>query len=294
MLRIQQLLEEAYMNKGLSRDEAVKNARKHFIAVTDKSESGSELRRKSIAENWLGKLFIHDDVGGRFSAFDDHSLFTLAYAGMSKGDMLEMLRGARRMSELALKPDFNVNDPFVQAAFWARTSMDGLTTSVHQYLGDVFEDSIKWHTQMQNESVKNTLKQIAKVPDAMHHSSEAHFNPANRFAFALTAPMDRGFARENAAGYIGALEKSYQGAGPFFSELVEVDGLGLSPRAVGALTQSRGFATVYQELIEKFARKESLPDVLDSVLQPHVEVYKKNLKPMPGGGDVVVAGRISK
>ena len=32
-----------------------------------------------------------------------------------------------------------------------------------------------------------------------------------------------------------------------------------------------------------------LPEVLDSVLQPHVEFYKKNLK-----GGVVVPGRISK
>ena len=294
MLRVQQLLEDAYMNKGLSREEAVNSARKHFIAVTDKSETGSELRRKSISESWLGKLFIHDDVGGRFSAFDDHSLFTLAYAGMKKDDMFEMLRGAKRMSDLALTPNFNINDPFVQAAFWAKNGINGLKTSVHQYLGDVFEDSIKWHTQMQNESVKNTLKQIAKVPDAMHHSSEAHFNPANRFAFALTSPVDRGFARENAVGYIGALEKSYQDAGPFFSELVETRGLGLTPEAAGALTQSRGFATVYQELIEKTLNGEKLPEVLDSVLQPHVEVYKRNLKPLPGGGDVVVAGRFSK
>ncbi|MBO5447333.1 hypothetical protein J6A34_07490 [bacterium] len=294
MLRVQQLLEEAYMNKGLSREDAVKSARKHFIAVTDKSEAGSELRRKSISENWLGKLFIHDDVGGRFSAFDDHSLFTLAYAGMKKEDMFQMLRGAKRMSDLALTPDFNINDPFVQAAFWAKNGINGLKTSVHQYLGDVFEDSIKWHTQMQNESVKNTLKQIAKVPDAMHHSSEAHFNPANRFAFALTSPVDRGFARENAVGYIGALEKSYQDAGPLFSELVATRGLGLTPEAAGALTQSRGFATVYQELIEKSLKGEKLPEVLDSVLQPHVEVYKRNLKPLPGGGDVVVAGRFSK
>ena len=294
MLRVQQLLEDAYMNKGLSREDAVNSARKHFIAVTDKSETGSELRRKSISESWLGKLFIHDDVGGRFSAFDDHSLFTLAYAGMKKDDMFEMLRGAKRMSDLALTPDFNINDPFVQAAFWAKNGINGLKTSVHQYLGDVFEDSIKWHTQMQNESVKNTLKQIAKVPDAMHHSSEAHFNPVNRFAFALTSPVDRGFASENARGYIGALEKSYQDAGPFFSELVATRGLGLTPEAAGALTQSRGFATVYQELIEKSLKGEKLPEVLDSVLQPHVEVYKRNLKPLPGGGDVVVAGRFSK
>ena len=30
-----------------------------------------------------------------------------------------------------------------------------------------------------------------------------------------------------------------------------------------------------------------MPAVLDSVLQPHVEVYKKNLKPQADGKDVV-------
>ena len=35
-------------------------------------------------------------------------------------------------------------------------------------------------------------------------------------------------------------------------------------------------------------QNKALPEVLDSVLQPHVEFYKKNLK-----GGVVVPGRIS-
>lgn len=55
------------------------------------------------------------------------------------------------------------------------------------------------------------------------------------------------------------------------------------------MTQLRAFATVYQEIVEKTMNGESFPEVLDSVLQPHVEFYKKNLK-----GGVVVPGRISK
>ena len=43
----------------------------------------------------------------------------------------------------------------------------------------------------------------------------------------------------------------------------------------------------YQEIVEKIVNKTALPEVLDSVLQPHVEFYKKNLK-----GGVVVPGRI--
>jgi hypothetical protein len=292
-LRIQKMLEEAYMGRGFSLDEAKEMTAKHFIAVTDKNAEKSELRRSSDSQGWLGNLYIHDDVGGRFSALDDHALFTLAYAGMSKEDMALMLKSAQSMSELALSNCFEKNMPYAQAAFWASAVADGITTSVHQYMGSAFEYTVNWHAQMQNESVKDTLKQIAKVPDSMHHSSEAHFNPANNFAFALTVPSDKGIASENAEGYIGALSKSYSDAGRYFCESVEMSKFGLTPKSVGALVQSRAFSTVYQEVISKIASKEELPAVLDSVLQPHVEVYKKNLKPQADGKDVVVAGRIS-
>ena len=292
-LRIKKMLEDAYIAKGMSSDEAIKMASKHFIAVTDGNAEKSELRRTSIADGWLGDLFIHDDVGGRFSALDDHSLFALAYAGMNKDAMIEMLKGAQSISKLALSKDFEMNMPYTQAAFWAAARANGVTSSVHQYLGSMFEYTVNWHAQMQNESVKDTAKQIAKVPDAMHHSSEAHFNPANKFAFALTVPHDNGIAKENAEGYIGALSKSYSDAGSYFCESVETSGFGLTPHAAGALVQSRAFSTVYQEIIEKIANSIEFPAVLDSVLQPHVEVYKKNLKPQAGEKDIVVAGRIS-
>lgn len=292
-LRIKKMLEDAYVAKGNSLEEAKKLTAKHFVAVTDKNAEKSELRRTSDSEGWLGDLFIHDDVGGRFSALDDHSLFTLAFAGMSKEDMKSMLASAQKMSEVAMSKDASKNMPFAQASFWALAKSENIQTSVHQYLGSMFEFTANWHAQMQNESIKDTLKQIAKVPDAMHHSSEAHFNPANSFAFALTVPVDTGVARENAEGYIGALSKSYSNAGSFFCEHVETSKLGLTPASAGALVQARAFATVYQEIIEKVMNSSSMPEVLESVLQPHVEVYKKNLKPQADGKDVVVAGRIS-
>lgn len=292
-LRIKKMLEDAYVSQGNSLEESKKLAAKHFIAVTDKNAAKSELRRTSDSDGWLGNLYIHDDVGGRFSALDDHALFTLAYAGMSRADMKSMLESAQSMSEIALSSNFDKNMPYAQAAFWAAAVADGIKTSVHQYLGSTFEYTVNWHAQMQNESVKDTLKQIAKVPDSMHHSSEAHFNPANSFAFALTVPCDKGISSENAEGYIGALSKSYSDAGRYFCESVEMAEFGLTPVAAGALVQARAFATVYQEIITKISSGIELPAVLDSVLQPHVEVYKKNLKPQADGKDVVVAGRIS-
>ncbi len=292
-LRLKKILESAYLAKGLSKSEASAKASSHFIAVTDKNPDKSELRRMSDSEGWIGNLYIHDDVGGRFSALDDHSLFTLAYAGMSKSDMEAMLKSAQKISELSLSSDFSSNLAYVEAAFWTSARINGIYPSVHQYLGSMFDDAVNWHSQMQNESVKDTSKQIAKVPDAMHHSSEAHFNPENKFAFALTVPSDNGTMRENAKGYIGALSKSYSDAGSYFCEYLETREMGLTPEAAGAMVQLRAFATVYQEIITALYNSTTLPEVLSSVLQPHVEVYKKNLKPQADGKDVVVAGRIS-
>ena len=288
-LRVQQMLVDAYISKGQSEEEAKKSAAKHFIAVTDKNSEKSELRRTSIEQNWIGDLFIHDDVGGRFSAFDDHALFTLIYAGMKKEDMVALLNAAQEVSSLALLTDLEENDALKQAIFWADARLNGIEPSVHQYMSSIFENTVYWHAQMQNESVKDTLKQVAKVPDAMHHSAEAHFNPANKFAFALTVPSDNGVCSENAKAYIGALTKSYESTGALFVEEVETSKLGLTPAAAGAMTQLRAYATVYQEIVQAVMTNSELPEVLASVLQPHVEYYKKNLK-----GGVVVPGRISK
>ncbi len=287
-LRIQKMLEDAYITKGQSLDEAKKSASRHFIAVTDKNPEKSELRRTSNENGWIGDLYIHDDVGGRFSAFDDHAIFTLIWAGMKKEDLKALLNAAQEMSELSLSEYLELNDALKQGIFWADAKLNGISASVHQYMGSIFENTVYWHAQMQNESVKDTLKQIAKVPDAMHHSAEAHFNPANKLVFALTVPNDNGVCSENAHAYIGALNKSYESTGAFFNETVETSGMGLTPEAAGAMTQLRAFATVYQEIVEKIMTGKQFPEVLDSVLQPHVEFYKKNLK-----GGVVVPGRIS-
>ena len=287
-LRIQQMLIDSYISKGQSQSEAEKSASKHFIAVTDANSQKSELRRTSNSQGWLGDLYIHDDVGGRFSAFDDHALFTLIWAGLSKSDMISLLTAASEVSCQSLSEDLEINDALKEGIFWADAKLNGIEASVHQYMGSMFEDTVYWHAQMQNESIKDTLKQVAKVPDAMHHSAEAHFNPANKLVFALTVPVDNGVCSENSAAYISALTKSYEITGAFFKEEVETSSLGLTPSAAGAMTQLRAFATVYQEIVQSIMTGKLLPDVLESVLQPHVEFYKKNLK-----GGVVVPGRIS-
>lgn len=291
MMRIFNKLEEIFNPASVFKTTSDSN--KYMVAVTDANPEKSELRRLSDTNHWIGNLYIHDDVGGRFSALDDQSLFTLAYAGMKKEDMVKMLEGARWVSGQAFSRDMQWNQPIMQAAFWAAAKLDGIKTGVHQYLGEMFNSTEKWHAQMQNESVKDTSKQIAKITDAMHHSSEAWYKLGNKFAFALTAPVDKGAASENVEGYIGAIEKTNSEYGPSMVELLETKGLGLAPESAGAMTQARAFSTVYQEIIEKLALGEPLPEVLASVLQPNVEAYKKNLKPAEGHQPPVIAGRIS-
>ena len=293
MMRVINKLKERFDDGWRFPSETQKKIAQYMVAVTDKNDTKSELRRYSDSNGWLGNLYIHDDVGGRFSAFDDHALFTLAFAGMKKEDMVKMLQSAQDVSNISLSKNEQVNQALAQAAFWSAARLDGIKDSVHMYLGEMFNSTEKWHAQMQNESIKDTSKQIAKITDAMHHSSEAWYKPGNKFAFMLTAPRDKGAAKENVQGYVNAIEKTNADCGPSMLELLDTQGLGLTPETAGAMTQTRAFSTVYQEIIEKKAMGQPLPEVLDAVLQPNVEVYKKNLKPTEGNKPPVEAGRIS-
>ncbi|MCQ2738878.1 MAG: hypothetical protein MJ237_01480 [bacterium] len=294
MNRMRTKLTETYQAKGLSEEDAKKEMAKHFIAVSDANKDISRLRRLSNSENWIGDLYIHDDVGGRFSSLDDHALFTLAYAGMKKEDMIKMLNAAQEMSKIALSKDLEKNSPLMQAAFWAGNKLAGIIDGIHVYLGDMFRSTVTMHAQMQNESMKDTAKSILLGAECMHHTSEAMYNPANKYSFMFTAPADHGEAAENVKGYTDAITKANEAVGPSILETVETQGLGLKPETAGALTQLRAFATVYQEILEKLTNGIEMPNVLESVLQPHVEFYKKNLKPDGGNIPPVVAGRISK
>ena len=111
------MLEKKYPNQDLS---------ERFIAMTDQSSEKSKLRR--IVDKGDIKLsgLVHDDVGGRFSAFDDHALFTLAYAGMKKEDMISMLNAAQEISTESLTADLDINDALKEGIFWADAKLNGI------------------------------------------------------------------------------------------------------------------------------------------------------------------------
>lgn len=282
-LKIKNKLKDAYKSRGASDTESEKMANKHFVAVTDADKNKSQLRKTSNENHWIGNLKIHDDVGGRFSAFDDHVLFSLAYAGMDKEKLHEMLMAAEHESEKSLSYDLDENLALKEALFWVNAKKNGIKNFVHQYFGSTFDNTINWETQMHNESIKDTNKQVAKIPDAMHHSAEAHFNPHNNYAYALTVITDIGASSKNVQNYISALIKSYSDQGALFVETLDSNDIGLTPESAGKFTQKMAFATIYEEIVEKIENKEPLPDVLESVLQPNVETYKRNFKNLSAG-----------
>jgi len=275
--QIEGRLIKAYVDEGYSVTAAVSAAAKHFVAVTDKQKG--DLRPYAQANNWIGNLLIHDDVGGRFSAFDDHVLFTLAYAGMKKDNMTRMLSAASKMSDLSLNPDLTKNDPLSQAFHWVINKRSGRNRATHQYMGSMFKDTVNFHTQMEYESVKVPDKQIVVVPEGMHHSSEMYFDKRLKYVYALTSPMDKGFAKDNVNRYTRALNDTYQEFGPYFNERVEVADMGLTPEAAGAMTQSRNMSTVFQEVVNDVLDGINVVKKrLESVFQDNVETYKKNLR----------------
>ena len=63
------------------------NVADRFVAMTDASSEKSKLRRIVNEGEISLSGYVHEDVGGRFSIFDDATIFTLAFAGAGKEEV---------------------------------------------------------------------------------------------------------------------------------------------------------------------------------------------------------------
>ena len=54
--------------------------------------------------------YVHDDVGGRFSIFDDATIFTLFFLGVSKEDVKAMLNASLDAQKEFLSENIEQND----------------------------------------------------------------------------------------------------------------------------------------------------------------------------------------
>ena len=290
--RFENELIKSYMNDGLSEEEAKSKTQEHFALCTDAKSTSKNLRGKIGSKNgennnYTKELYIHDDVGGRFSMFDDASLFTLAYAGISKENTAKILESAAKTSEKMLDSENLKDNTAAKAAIYNVFSRDnGFKVIQHQYFGDIFEGGGEnWSKQLYLESLKDFDYMVGTAPQSMHYATEGHFNPDNRSSYNTILTIKGQNGKNNYATYTEAIAKTYNETTPLQLEILEVAGEGesLKPETIGEYIQSKHFETAYMGMLRREVKldksvEKNFDKPIDEVIQPSVETYKNKFK----------------
>lgn len=246
-----------------------------FIAMTDVSAEKSNLRRMVNAGDIKLSGCVHDDVGGRFSIFDDATIFTLAYVGVSKTDVIAMLQASLNAQKEFLNPDINENIALQQAAFNVQCRQDGKQKHFVEYFGDAFLGTTLWEKQLKNESLKAKISTDTNVgPGYLHYNAEADLDSENKdsfFTFVYVTPQEK-VTQAVVSGVVAA----YSNMHPV--SVVELKDLSLTTLA--KFIEFKHFETLYTGNILRQLEGNVTPSelALPEVLQPNVEIYKKEVR----------------
>ena len=245
-----------------------------FIAMTDTSPEKSNLRRE--VESGAIKLSgqVHDDVGGRFSIFDDATLFTMAYVGVDKDDVKRMLKTSIEAQKEFLNSDINKNDALKLAAFNVNAKLQGRTKHFVEYFGDQFSGATLWEKQMKNESLKSRISTDTNIgPGYLHYNAESDLDDDNKdsfYTFVYVSPQDT-----TTSALLNGAMKAYKELHPV-NEIILKE---LTPESIARFIELKHFETLYtgnmfrQKTGETVDNNQPLPEVI----QPNVEKYKKNV-----------------
>lgn len=275
-----------YETKGFARDVAVTKAQRHFAICTDANPTSKNLRgvigsKNGTDNNYIKELYIHDDVGGRYSMFDDAGLFVLAYAGVDKAVTTRILQGAQKASDECLSTKSLYSNPAVQGAVFNVFARDnGYPLIQQQYFGKLFDGAGEnWAKQLYLESLKDFDYVVGKAPDSMHYATEGHFSPKNRDKYNTVMTIMNPEISANYNKYIGAIAETYAETTPVKIEILEVENNAIKPEAIGEYIQTKHFETVYMGIIRRLCTTSAVPEKLPEILQPSVETYKNKFKP---------------
>jgi len=248
---------------------------KNYVCITDADASKSKLRQIANQKGYKCGV-IHDDCGGRFGAFDDHSLVALAYCGMTKENMKKMLNSSLIAQQKYLNPDISKNIALQRAVFNAESVLKGKTNQYDYYFGDRFNGSLLWNTQLKKESHKSLYKQSGDLlgPAFLHNSTEADLDEANNTSFyTFTRAKNKGSAEYKVSNALfnGSL-KAYSDRHPV--SVVELKDF--SPENIADFIELKHFETLYTGMLLRKLKNvnEEKFEVLPEVLQPHVGIYK--------------------
>lgn len=246
-----------------------------FIAMTDVSAEKSGLRRMVNAGDIKLSGFVHDDVGGRFSIFDDATIFTLAYVGVAKEDVVAMLNASLEAQKDYLNADLNKNIALQQAAFNVQSRLNGKQKHFVEYFGDAFLGTTLWEKQLKNESLKARISTDTNVgPGYLHYNAEADLDAANKdsfFTFVYVTPQEK-VTKAVLTGVVAA----YSNMHPV--SVVELKDLSLTTLA--KFIEFKHFETLYTgHILRQIDGDITSDDVaFPEVLQPNVEIYKKEVR----------------
>lgn len=246
-----------------------------FIAMTDKSSEKSKLRQ--VVDKGDIKLsgLVHDDVGGRFSIFDDATLFAMAYTGVSEADAKKMLEASLAAQKEFLSPDINNNEALKLAAFNVDAKLNGKKTHFVEYFGDAFSGATLWEKQMKNESLKSAIATDTNVgPGYLHYNAESDLDPNNKDSFFTFIYVKTDDKATNAL--MNGAMKAYKAQHPV-DEIVLKD---LSPESIARFIELKHFETIYtgNMLRQKTGNISPADKPMPEVVQPNVEIYKKEVK----------------
>jgi len=247
----------------------------HFVAMTDKNSEKSALRR--IVDSGEIKLsgFVHDDVGGRFSIFDDATIFTLFFLGVSKEEVREMLNASKEAQKEFLNPDIENNEALKLAQFNVKAKNSGKNKHFVEYFGDEFFGTTLWEKQLKNESLKASISTDTNVgPGYLHYNAEADLDVNNTDSFFTFVYVKTDDKVMNAVmeGVISAYSAQHP-----VSKIVLED---LSMKSIARFIELKHFETLYTGWILRAQKGMFTPadEALAEVLQPNVEKYKKEVK----------------
>lgn len=246
-----------------------------FVAMTDKNPEKSNLRK--IVENGEIKLsgFVHDDVGGRFSIFDDATIFTLAFVGVKKEDTIKMLESSLKAQEEFLSDDASKNDALKLAVFNVNARQNGKIKHFVEYFGDEFSGTTLWEKQLKNESLKANISTDTNIgPGYLHYNAESDLDKNNKDSFFtfVSVNQDDKYANAVLKGVISAYSNQHP------VSTIELSDLSLS--SIARFIELKHFETLYTGNILRQLKCDVTPSdvALSEVLQPNVEIYKKEVK----------------
>lgn len=246
-----------------------------FIAMTDVSSEKSNLRK--VVDSGEIKLsgLVHNDVGGRFSIFDDATIFTLAYVGIPKDETKKMIESLLAAQKEFLNPDINVNGALQLSAFNVDSKKAGKIKHFIEYFGDAFMGTTLWEKQLKNESLKAAISTDTNIgPGYLHYNAEADLDSNNKdsfFTFIYVTHQDK-----VTSAVLEGVVAAYSAQHPV--SIIELKDL--SVESIARFIELKHFETIYtgnmlrQENNNITPKTEALPEVL----QPNVEIYKKEVR----------------